>query len=150
MAFSKPISSILSPSSKQRYEMKLKDTLQALTISSNRPGVAHKMSVFTCSSDFACSRKLSPPKIALDSRGIFLTNFLASTAICCVNSRVGAKIRARGNAVACFPGKKGRIMGPSLVILAIIGQRKANVLPLPVSAEAIKSFLAMIMGNAYF
>lgn len=92
---SKPMSNILSASSKTRYVHLLRLVLPLSRKSMSRPGVAITIST-PRSKSLACGPLGAPPNMHVFLICDVAPKSFATCCICCANSRVGARIKAIG------------------------------------------------------
>ena len=137
------MSNIKSASSRTKCFNKAQiDYYPAYVNLTDRPGVAIKISTPFLRISF-CGSIDAPPKTTADLRLVYLLYRLKSSLICIASSRVGLTI----NALLFFS-----LFFPSFCLSysnCKIGKAKAAVLPVPVWAEAITSFLSKIKGMLY-
>jgi len=123
----------------------LNEILPLSIISTRRPGVATRRSAPPRSSSRSCCPMGLPPYTTIVRSMVRLENFLASSAICMANSRVGASTSAEGYALPY-----GCLGGGFLSSWFMMGRRKAAVFPEPVCAQLIRSRLLPTIGIEYF
>mmetsp|Transcript_27753 Transcript_27753/g.60684 ORF Transcript_27753/g.60684 Transcript_27753/m.60684 type:complete len:223 (+) Transcript_27753:539-1207(+) len=133
---SKPMSSILSASSRTRKETPPRDTAPISIRSWSRPGVATRRSAPFLAA-FTCGGLGAPPKTAREVTLAHLPNLRLSASICVTSSRVGARTRAAG------------IELPSVrdAMTEKAGSKYPSVLPLPVLATATRSAPLVATGQ---
>mmetsp|Transcript_14927 Transcript_14927/g.42405 ORF Transcript_14927/g.42405 Transcript_14927/m.42405 type:complete len:207 (-) Transcript_14927:279-899(-) len=137
---SKPMSSILSASSRTSLPTPSSRTCPPSRKSLRRPGqatmVCTPMRYLEIWSLFG-----EPPYIATHRKPMHWPNRFASSSVCCASSRVGD--------ITSKPGPERSGLTPNFCISANAGSRKANVLPLPVAAIPITSLFCIASGQVY-
>ena len=139
MSLTKPMSNILSASSKIKTSILLNESAFLSCKSSNLPGVATKMSTPLLKVAI-CGFAFTPPKTTADLISTYLLYSLTLSCTCAANSLVGVSTKTRkGLYFGCLVATK----------CCKTGKVKPAVFPVPVCAEAKMSFPANICGIAF-
>ena len=133
----KPISSMRSASSITRSSQPLSRILPRSNRSIKRPGVAISTST-PSSSALSWSPIWTPPISNAMVKSWFLPYFSKFSATCAASSRVGSRIKERGIRARRRPA----------AMTSIIGKTKLAVLPVPVCAIPMRSFIIRTAGMA--
>ena len=138
-SLAKPMSNILSASSKINTSISLNDTEFCSYKSNSLPGVATKISTPFLSIDF-CETMFTPPKTTPDLMSVYLLYSLIFSCTCAANSLVGVKTKARkGPFFCCLVSVK----------YCKTGNVNPAVFPVPVCADAKTSLPSKIIGIVF-